>query len=490
MPDNTLHGMLEVSGEDTIGGFLARLTRTWHRAKKLEPVHGQRIAGEVPHVLVYDGKQSVASEVEQPAPYFKKSTSKTSVVDGKKVKEKVTYWAADFVRCVLGSAAAGVCIGLGTVVNSDEVGAVKDLHARMLDEHRWLRTDAVLVLADAKHGNKDFIKQLGDPYPEPRQQGRRPGTQYYLLKIKGNAGAIFKEGLAAIRRKANVEPPEAVTDFENAGHGRRTRRELYRVETNLAYGADQDEAWRLSNAEDLAVLSKKDWPTVRQIVCVKETTIHKQPVRSCNRRRNDKNRKNVRRRTSKQERTTVTWRLAVTNVKREDVTPIALLRFFRMEWAVEVHHNLLDLVMREDDQPWARLRQAPIAMAGLNSIAANLLAMLKLRYLRAEASHTTLSYPQLVSLIFMVMTAGKVARILQANGTAKSIQVGGPTPSTEEVDPEFAKQWSDADLSQILAAIQILFGLALRLLSHLHKVNLTVSADSGCSAISMVLQTE
>jgi hypothetical protein len=66
----------------------------------------------------------------------------------------------------------------------------------------------------------------------------------------------------------------------------------------------------------------------------------------------------------------------------------------------------------------------------------------------------------------------------------------GPTPSTEEVDPEFAKQWSDADLGQILAAIQILFGLALRLLSHLHKVNLTVSADSGCSAISMVLQTE
>jgi len=242
MPDNTLHGMLEVSGEETMGGFLARLTRSWHRGKKLEPVHGQRIGGAIPHVLIYDGKQSVTSEVEQPAPYFKKSTSKTSVVDGKKVTEKVTYWAADFVRCVLGSAAAGVCIGLRTVVNRDEVRAVKDLHAEMLVQHRWLRTDAVLVLADAKHGNKEFVKQLGDPYPEPGMPGRRPGAQYCLLKIKGNAGAIYKGGLRAIRRKANVEPPEAVTDFENAGHGRRTHRELYRVETNLAYGADQDEA--------------------------------------------------------------------------------------------------------------------------------------------------------------------------------------------------------------------------------------------------------
>jgi len=136
MPDNTLHGMLEVSGEDTMGGFLAGFVRTWHRAKKLEPVHGLTIAGGVPHVLVYDGKQSVESEVEQPAPYFKKSTSKSVVVAGKKVKEKVTYWAADFVRCVLGSAAAGVCIGLRTVINGDEVGAVKGLHAQMLDEHR------------------------------------------------------------------------------------------------------------------------------------------------------------------------------------------------------------------------------------------------------------------------------------------------------------------------------------------------------------------
>ena len=178
------------------------------------------------------------------------------------------------------------------------------------------------------------------------------------------------------------------------------------------------------------MLSEKDWPTVRQIVCIKETTIHKQPVPSRNRRRNHKERKNVRRRNGKQERTTVTWRLAATNIKREDVAPLALLRLFRMEWAVEVHHNLLDLVMREDDQPWARLRQAPIAMAGLNSIAANLVAMLKLRYLRSEASHTALSYPQLVSLILMVMTAGKVARIVQANGTAQSLQNGGLAPSS------------------------------------------------------------
>ncbi|MBM4370795.1 MAG: hypothetical protein FJ098_04030 [Deltaproteobacteria bacterium] len=146
--------------------------------------------------------------------------------------------------------------------------------------------------------------------------------------------------------------------------------------------------------------------------------------------------------------------------------------------------------MREDDQPWARLHKAPIAMAGLNSIAANLLAMLKLRYLRSEASHTALSYPQLVSLIFMVMTAGNVARILRAGGTVKTTLNGVPAPSKDDADPEFAKQWSDAELDQILAAIQILFGLALRLLSHLHKVTLTISAGEGPEAISMVLQTE
>jgi hypothetical protein len=470
MPDNTLEGTLTVTGEETGNWLLEKVGDAWHRAKMLVPCREGLIGKERPHIVVYDGKTFMQTSEEQPAPYHKKSTSTETIENGKKVKKKVDYWAVDIVRAVLVSSAAAVCIRLKVVVEGDEVGAVRSLDKELVGRYRWFAKDPVLVLADAKHGNKEFLKQQGDPYGEIRcAEGSH--KHYYLLKVKGNAGHIYKEGMRAARLKASANAPEAWTDFEEAGHGRKIKRELWRVDTNISLGIEEDDECRLDD-ETVAVLKRKDWPTVRQVVLVKQTTRHKKP------RKNGK--------TSE----AVEWRLAVTNIKKEDVSALSLLRFLRMEWGIEVYHNLLDQVMREDDKDWARKGLAPVAMAALDSIAANAVGMLKSRHLRSSGNRECLSYPQLVTLILMVMAGGRIGQILAADKRGKQASIVPVETGDAELDPAFTKQWSDAELVQLLAAIRLLFGFALRHLAHHRRITLTLSVDMNSGDVSMALKTE
>jgi len=482
MPDNTLHGFLEVCGESTVKWVLARLAHIWHRSKRLIPVHGFKIAGKVPHVLAYDGKQFMQTELEQPAPYHRKSTISHKTVAGKRVKTKAYYWAVDIVRCVLVSSAANVCLGLQVVNKGHEVKAVRELDAEMHQEHRWLQKGPVLVLADARHGNKGFVKQQGDPYGELLDTGHQ---HYYVLKVKGVAGELYKEGMRATKKKAALKQPEATTDFENVGHGRRIKREFWRVDTNLARGVLQENACKLNDGADLAIISEKDWPTVRQVLLVKQTTIHKQPPRKGRKRGPDKQRKNVRRRPARKERTTVEWRLAITNIKRDDASARALLHFIRMEWGIEVYHNLLDQVIKEDDQEWARQRQAPVALAGLHSVAANILGLLKMRYLRSERNRDSLSYPQLVTIIMLVIGGARVGRILAANQGSQKDE----SPLTPETEDQFAKRWSEAEFGELMLAIKILFNCVLSHFRHLHQVSVHLTADMTSGTTEMRLTT-
>jgi len=470
MPDNTLEGMLTVTGEETGNWLLEKLCHAWHRAKMLVPCREGMIGKERPHIVVYDGKTFMQTPEEQPAPYHKKSTSTRTVVNGKKVKKKVDYWAVDIVRAVLVSSAAAVCIRLKVVVEGDEVGAVRELDKELVGRYRWFAKDPVLVLADAKHGNKEFLKQQGDPYGE-NPCGEGSHGHYYLLKVKGNAGHIYKEGMRAAKVKADAQKPEAMTDFEDAGHGRQIKREVWRVDTNVSLKIEEDDECRLDD-ESVAILKRKDWPTVRQVVLVKQTTRHKKP------RKNGK--------TSE----AVEWRLAVTNIKKEDVSAMSLLRFLRMEWGIEVYHNLLDQVMREDDKDWARKGLAPVAMATLDSIAANAVGMLKSRHLRSAGNRQCLSYPQLVTLILMVMAGGRIGQILAADKRGKQASIVSGETGDAELDPAFTKQWSDAELGQLLAAIRLLFGLAVRHLAHHHRITLTLSVDMTSGGVSMALKTE
>jgi hypothetical protein len=485
LPDNTLHGLLKVTGEDTVNWLLNRLAHIWHRAKRLAPVHGLEIGGKVPHVLVYDGKQFMQTEVEQPAPYHKKTSTSVRKVGGKKVKTKTYYWAVELVRCVLVSSAAAVCLGLRPVKKGHEVRAVRELDAEMHEEYRWLKKGPVLVLADAKHGNRSFVRQQGDPYGELLDTGHH---HYYVLKVKGNAGGLYKEGLRASMRKAATQKPETKTEFENVGHGRRIKREFWRVDTNIARGVLEEDASKLDDGVELAIVSEKHWPNVRQVLLVKQTTIHKQPLRKRKIRTVGKRRKNVSRRPSNKERTSIEWRLAITNIKHDDASARALLNFIRMEWGIEVYHNLLDQVLREDDQEWARQQQAPIALAGLHSVAANILGMLKMRYLRSERNRSALSYPQLVSLIFLVVGGSKVGRILAQNETKPAIELEDPSHGAE-VDNEFSKRWSSAQLEQLMTAIQALFQFVLSHFRHLHQVKILLVADIASGTMEMRLNT-
>lgn len=501
MPDNTLEGTLTVTGEATGNWLLTRLCYAWHRAKMLAPCREGMIGKERPHVVVYDGKTFMQTSEEQPAPYHRKSTSSATVVAGKKVKKKVDYWAVDIVRAVLVSSVASVCVGLKVVDQGDEVGAVRDLDEELIGQYRWFAKNPVLILADAKHGNKEFLKQQGDPYGElPKRSGDETSAEsrglakkpfssaseakagetpdaekghkhYYLLKVKGNAGHIYKEGMRAARLKASASAPEAWTDFEEAGHGRKIKRELWRVDTNIGRGIAPDQECRLDD-ETVAILKHEDWPTVRQVVLVKQTTCHKKP------RKNGKSRE------------AVEWRLAVTNIKKKDVTAMSLLRFLRMEWGIEVYHNLLDQVMREDDKDWARKGLAPVAMAALDSIAANAIGMLKSRHLRSSGNRECLSYPQLVTVVLMVMTGGRIAQILAADKRGERDQLVPVETGDAELDPAFTKQWSDAELAQLLTAIRLLFGFALRHLAHHHRITLTLSVDVAGGGVSMALKTE
>jgi hypothetical protein len=135
-----------------------------------------------------------------------------------------------------------------------------------------------------------------------------------------------------------------------------------------------------------------------------------------------------------------------------------------------------------------RLAVGPHALAVLHSVAANILGMLKLRYLRSEKNRSALSYPQLVSIIFLVVGGSRVGRILAQNETKPASEYKEPSPNAE-VDDEFSKRLSGALLEQLMAAIQTLFHLVLSHFRHLHEVKILLVADIVLRTMEMRLIT-
>ena len=122
-------------------------------------------------------------------------------------------------------------------------------------------------MADAKHGTTKFFEQQGNPYDK-----ERPG-HYALVALKGTQKLCYQEVVRVFDLRMGRDAPEATSDWEDAGHGRSVKRELFRAPTNLAAGVSQDKAFRLE--PDWAILDGKVWPTVYQVVVVKQTTRYK-----------------------------------------------------------------------------------------------------------------------------------------------------------------------------------------------------------------------
>jgi len=472
MPDSNVHDWMTKASLEAWHQRLLGMVYDLHRRKMLEPVHCITICKQLAHVLAFDGKVSfseigVVEEDPLRLRLQRSGTKKVKMADGSTKEVTYKYTTVDVVRAVLASAAAPVCLALAPMEKGNEVKAVRSLYGRVTGDLPWLASRPLVVTGDARQGNKQFAKDIGDPYRQPAQ-GKSSG-QFYVLKIKGNAGHIHTEGMrAALALLDSGAKSEASDDWHHEGHGRWVKRELFRVDTPIGLGLKPREEPHL-NRTDVAILSRKDWPTVRQILVVRQTQRFDHPPKDG----------------SPQE--THELRLLISNIKREDCSPRDLLTLVRLEWQVEVHHNVLDLVMREDRKQWACAANSPIAMATLNSMAANLIMLLRNRHLRSE-DNRLLSYPQLQMLILAALAGQRAFKVLQAqqkkNLLAQLDSDGQPLPE------EFTKQWSDAELSQLMLALKHLFTyVAAAACGAAKKVRLLLEADlcSGNVTAELIL---
>lgn len=437
MPDNTAHAVVVGAPYDAVDHVMSRLNGKWFRSKKLAPVHGREIRGEVVHGVMYDGQEFGRTDEERPAPYYRKSYKVEMKKNGKKVKEKRYYWTCGVVHAVLVSSAARVCLGQQAIVNNDENGAVLDLDARLGAECRWFRSGRVLKMADAKHGTTKFFNQQGDPYDEDN-----PG-HYALTALKGTHKTIYKEAVRTCDRQMNKPraKPVAATDWEDAGHEREIRRELYCASTNVAADVDENEALDLD--EDWAILSKKHWPTVNMVLVVKQTTRYKTAKARKEARRKLKRRKQRGKAESGRHVRAgdrdVHLRYFAANFKREDVAPEDLLAFAREMWDVEVYHNQLVGLTHLKDGDWATLGNAPIVIAGISAIAVNFLNLFRHRRLREDGWRHEITFPQLLQLFMVVAVAGAIAPLLAEK---KKSRKDACTDEIQDLD--------DAELKRVL----------------------------------------
>lgn len=453
MPDSTLSEWLQVTGTQTGNGLLVRMASDLHARKMLEP-NPEVLVGDQPAFLAsFDGKVSFVlmepPSREEEGLHFRIPYQVTRKMADGSTKESVEYyWHVKFVRAVVATQYGPIAVGLGHAKGDDEPGAVRRLCQALTEDSRWMRNAPTVVTGDAAQMNRDFVLQLGDPYNEIRFKGK-PLTGlglFYAIKVKDGCPALRAEALRAGLARIQAHPtPDATDGWKEEGHGRRVKREAWLIQTARGRGLDEKQAARLDDSEEVAHIDQKDWPTIRQFLIVKQTVFHSKPPKDG----------------SPQE--AFEYRLLATNIKRVDVTAKTLLNIIRLEWQVEVHHNIIDVVMHEDKGIWSLQGQAPAAMAAINSIAANLLVLLKKRRLRSDFARETLSYPQLMFLIRYALLQRKLPSFLRAEKRTepkrKRPHVPDLPPPVEHdcLPPEYTRTWSDNDVALLLGAMQSLF---------------------------------
>ena len=376
--------------------------------------------------------------------------------------------------------------------DEDEVGAVRALDEEVMTAHPWLGNRPLLKVANALHANKTSVKAQGDPHRELADRGN-----LFLFTIKCNTGVLYTEGKRALwARLERGDKFQAETDFENSGHGRQTKREMLTVQTNVGRGVPEAESWRCDPTD--AILAEKDWPKVRQIILVKQTTkflddTSKEEFET-------QRRKRRRGRGEPEDKEgpdyqdygllVVQNRYFITNAKPADISPDDLLYFVRAIWRHESYHNLLNQIFKQDKRRWATVGLAPVAIAGLCCLALNLLGMLRNRHLRANGNRERVTYRQLVFIIFALLAGGAIAKVLGVRPSQKPDQETDDE-TTEGIDDsaQARQDWSEAEVEQILAAIKVLFGYLLPqfLGSRTAQLQLTGNSETGEMELTLKL---
>lgn len=415
LPDSTVHPALVVTSEEAVAHVMSGLTGEWHRDKKLVPVRSRTIRGRQVEVVVYDGQEFCRVGEDRPAPYYRKSYTVDEKEDGKKRQVKRDYWTCGVVHAVLASSAAPVCIGQKAILGNDENGAVLELDRALSATHRWLAPGSVLKLADAKHGTTGFFLQQGDPYDK-----ETPG-HYAMTALKGTQKQIYREVERVFELRMGRDKPAATSHWEDAGHGREVMRQLWTAPTNRAAGLGVDEAFKLE--PDWAIVDEAQWPTIYQVVVVKQTTRYKSAEAR------EKARKEWKRRHREGEDESVRhvqdgerdihYRYFIINVKPADVTPQDLLFFVRKEWEVEVYHNQLVQLMHLKAGDWATLGWAPTIVAGFSAIALNFLGLFRHRRLRQNGWRHYIAPSQLLQLFMVVVAAGALQPLLEEKARSR-----------------------------------------------------------------------
>jgi len=259
MPDSNVHDWMEKASPEAWHQRLLGMVHDLNRRKMLEPVQSVTIAGQLAHVLGFDGKVSFSESglvEDDPLELRLQRSAKTKVkmADGATKEVEYKYTTVDVVRAVLASAAAPVCVALVPIKKGDEVQAVRSLRKRVIADIPYLTSRPLVVLGDARQGNTKFAKDMGNPYP--KLSGEKATGQFYVLKIKGNAGNIHTESMRAAQVLLDSAATcEATDDWRYEGHGRWVKRELFRLDTPVGLGLKEKEECRLDRT-DVPILSR------------------------------------------------------------------------------------------------------------------------------------------------------------------------------------------------------------------------------------------
>jgi hypothetical protein len=453
LPDTTMQDVATVTEEESIDHLLSSMTKSFYRSKKLNPTGVVRIAKKAVHVVMYDGQETVKSPTEREAPFIRRSY-KVEVRSGEdRVVEKRNYWAVQIAHAVLASAETPVNIGQRVVANGDENGTVLDLDDWNCRTYRWMSPGNVIKMADAKHSTTVFFNRQGDPYSE-----EHPG-HFAMTALKGTRKNIYNEAGRALNLQMSSKPPAAKSEWDDVGHGREVKRELWLAPTNNAAGILQDEAYKLDDS--YAIVDEKTWGTTRLVVLVRQTTRYK----------NEEARKKAHRQLAKRTREKQSdsgrhervgdedrhYRYFILNVHPNDITPLSVLRLVRMMWQVEVYHNHLAQHMHIKAGDWVRTGNGAAVVAGLAAAALNLLLLFQARRLREGGYRDALSIPQLMQLFMLVITAGSIAPLLGEQ--EQSVKKNSYEDLDKFSDIELVeKRFSGRELELIILAFKQLAG--------------------------------
>jgi hypothetical protein len=451
LSDSTMQDVLKVTEEDSVDHLLASLTRDAHRSKQLDASGLVKIRKKPVHAVMYDGQDTVRSDHEHGAPYARRKSVVTVGSGEAKVEEERLFWVVSMVHAVLASGVTPQCIGQRVAVDGNENRAVLELDDWVCRTYRWMQPGQVIKMADAKHSTTVFFDHQGDPYDQ-----QRPG-HYAMTALKGTHKEVYQEAVRALGLQVVHSQPAAGSDWEDAGHGRQVKRELWCAPTNIAAGVTRDEACRLDVRH--AVVDEKQWGTLRLVVLVRQTTRYtSEEARTSARRQLERRSRDSKSDSGRHERVgdqDVHYRYFALNVHPNDISPLSTLRLVRMMWQVEVYHNQLAQHLHVKAGDWVCQGNGPAVVAGLAAAALNLLLLFQTRRLRPGGWRDTLSLPQLMQLFMVVVTAGAIAPVLEEKQQSAKETGGASGAQDELLDAEaLDKRFSGEELDLLVLALK------------------------------------